>query len=145
LGKGEPSSASRLTSLAHDVAGTAQDVTFGFAYNPASQIYTRTTSNDSYAWGGHGSGSTTAVPDGLNRLATVGGTSFNYDTKGNLISDGSNAYSYSAENLLTSLTNPGSLSTATTMKYDPLGRLQQINSNYSGFWAEWSRTRPGRL
>jgi YD repeat-containing protein len=35
----------RLASLGHDFAGTAHDVAFGYAYNPASQIVSRTASN----------------------------------------------------------------------------------------------------
>ena len=37
---------SRLTSLSHDLAGTANDQALTFAYNPASQIVSRTGSND---------------------------------------------------------------------------------------------------
>ena len=39
----------RLASLGHDMAGTAQDVTSTFSYNPASQIAARSRSNDAYA------------------------------------------------------------------------------------------------
>ena len=41
---------SRLQGLAHDLAGTASDQNLTFAYNPASQIVTRTGSNDLYAY-----------------------------------------------------------------------------------------------
>jgi len=34
---------SRLSSLAHDLASTANDLTLGFSYNPASQIKLRIT------------------------------------------------------------------------------------------------------
>lgn len=48
-----------------------------------------------------------------------GSASFAYDGPGNLTSDGTNAYSYTSENLLN--TGPGSA----TLGYDPLGRLYQ--------------------
>jgi YD repeat-containing protein len=41
-----------LSGLTHNLAGTASDVTFGYAYNPAGQITSRTRSNDAYAWDG---------------------------------------------------------------------------------------------
>ena len=41
---------SRLSSLGHDLAGTAFDQALGFGYNPASQIVTRTSANDAFAW-----------------------------------------------------------------------------------------------
>jgi RHS repeat-associated protein len=106
---------------------------------------TRTTSNDMYAWGGHGSGSAASPADGLNRLASFAGTTLSYDAKGNLTSDGSNSYVYTSENRLASLTNPGNWSTAMTLKYDPLGRLQQLGSNYSGYWAEVLEDEAGQV
>ena len=43
---------SRLSSLTLDLAGTAQDQAYGYSYHPASQILTRTASNDAYAYAG---------------------------------------------------------------------------------------------
>ena len=43
--------ASRLTSLYHSMGSTAA-VSFGFGYNPAGQIVSRTSSNDAYSWTG---------------------------------------------------------------------------------------------
>jgi len=37
--------ASRLTSLAHDLAGTANDNAYGYAHNPSGQIVTLTSAN----------------------------------------------------------------------------------------------------
>ena len=50
---------------------------------------------------------------------SAGGIGFSYDTRGNLTNDGTNSYSYTAENLLK--TGPASAS----LTYDPLGRLYQ--------------------
>ncbi len=40
----------RLSSLGHDLAGVGADQSLTFAYNAASQILTRTASNDAYAY-----------------------------------------------------------------------------------------------
>jgi len=62
-------SASRLDELKLEFAGTADDLTSAFAYNPASQIASTPRSNDAYAWTGHGSGTTSTTANGLNRIA----------------------------------------------------------------------------
>ncbi len=43
----------RLASLTTELSGTAQDNLASLAYTPASQIASRTLSNDAYAWSGH--------------------------------------------------------------------------------------------
>ncbi|HYI39329.1 MAG TPA: RHS repeat domain-containing protein [Allosphingosinicella sp.] len=58
---------SRLGELKLEFAGTANDLTSQFAYNPASQIASNVRSNDAYAWTGHGSGTTTTTGNGFNR------------------------------------------------------------------------------
>ncbi|AMG75790.1 YD repeat-containing protein [Sphingopyxis granuli] len=100
-------------------AATTHDLTQTFAYNPAGQIQSVVRSNDAYAWQAHYNVDRTYVADGLNRIMNAGGLGFSYDARGNLTSDGTNAYTYTAENLLK--TAPGS----TTLAYDPLGRLYQ--------------------
>jgi RHS repeat-associated protein len=117
--------ASRLASLGHDVAGSAQDVAITFQYTLASQLYTRASNNSLYDWLPTGASSTSYVPDGLNRYSTVGGTTYGYtDARGNLTSDGTNSYTYDVENRLLTASGP----TAVTMTYDPLGRLQSTTS-----------------
>ena len=44
---------SRLQTLTQKPSSPTYDQTVTYAYNPASQIVTRTGSNDSYAWTGH--------------------------------------------------------------------------------------------
>lgn len=114
---------SRPTSWADDLAGTASDVTSTFAYNPASQIVTKTRSNDAYAFNGYVSVSRPYAVNGLNQYATAGSASFTYDDNGNLTGDGTNTYSYDVENRMTSATTAIG---AITIKYDPLGRLWQM-------------------
>ena len=112
--------ASRLGSLAHDVAGTAQDISLTFQYTLASQLHVRSSTNTLYDWL-PAAANTTYAPDGLNRYATVAGSTYGYDTRGNTTSDGTNTYSYDVENRLLTASGP----TAVTLSYDPLGRLQQ--------------------
>ncbi len=116
---------SRLSSLGQDLAGTAYDLTLGFAYNPASQIVSTTRSNDAFAWLGHGGGSTASSANGLNQVAVHGGVAVGHDAKGNLTSDPAigKTYGYSSENLLISVGLGGGVTG--TLAYDPLRRLYE--------------------
>lgn len=51
--------------------------------------------------------------------------SFSYDANGNLVSDGTNSYTYDAENRLIAMSN------GTVLGYDPLGRLWQVTKGTS--------------
>ena len=112
---------SQLTTLTNDLGGSAttHDLTQTFSYNPAGQIGSVTRSNDAYAWQAHYNVDRNYVADGLNRIMSAGGVGFTYDARGNLTSDGTNAYTYTAENLLKR--GPSSA----TLVYDPLGRLYE--------------------
>lgn len=108
---------SRLTSLSHDPAGTGQDVTLGFSYNPAGQITGRTVTNDAYVHTPSAPGANYAN-DGLNRVTDVGGVAIGYDTRGNITSGLGTTFGYDSEN---NLVAAGSA----TFRFDPLGRLEQ--------------------
>lgn len=112
--------AGRLTSLVQNLAGTADDLTLGFAYNPAGQVATRTVSNTAYAYT-PGTGSTAYVNNGRNQLTSVGGAAVGYDARQNITSQLGASYGYNALNQVTSA-NPG---TPAALTYDPAGRLQQ--------------------
>ncbi|MEN5231120.1 hypothetical protein [Brevundimonas naejangsanensis] len=112
--------AGRLISLSHDVGGTAADVTYTYAYNPAGQITSKTTSNDAYLWT-PSVGGTAYTLNGLNQVTAAGATSLTYDANGNLTHDGTRAYAFDASNRLTG-------SGTATISYDALGRLD----NYVG-------------
>ncbi|MFK0298744.1 RHS repeat domain-containing protein [Brevundimonas sp. NPDC090276] len=115
---------SRVTSLGHDLAGTAHDVTTSFAYNPASQVVSRTQTNDVYRFTDHVNVSRAYAVNGLNQYTSAGPASFTYDANGNLTSDGSDgAYVYDVENRL--ISGPGGAS----LIWDPLGRLFQSSSS----------------
>jgi RHS repeat-associated protein len=116
--------ASRLQSLGHDIAGddSHHDVTFG--YNAASQIVTRTASNDAYAWTRAHDVSRAYKVNGLNQYTEVGLANYGYDANGNLTNDGSSSFVYDAENRLVSASGAKNAS----LGYDPLGRLFQTES-----------------
>ncbi len=114
---------SRLSSLTHDLAGTAHDVAATFGYNPASQIVGLGRDNDLYAFTRTAAGDTDTPVDGLNRLTRVGSAPVGHDARGNLASDGARTYGYTSENRLATVSGQAS----TDLAYDPLGRLFHIN------------------
>ena len=118
----------RLTSLTNNLAGTSGDLSFGFGYNPASQITTRTRSNDAFVYGGDVNVSRLYSVNGLNQYLSAGPASFSYDSNGNLTSDGSVNYGFDAENRLISASGARSAALA----YDPLGRLHSTSGGSAG-------------
>lgn len=112
--------ASRLISLSHDLSGTANDLTLGYAYNPAGQIVTRTLSNPAYAYT-PGAGTVSYVNNGKNQVTAVGGVGVGYDGRQNITSATTGTYGYDALNQLTTANSAG-------LVYDPTGRLNQIST-----------------
>lgn len=110
---------SRPDSLSHNLYGSGDDVSYDFGHNPASQIVSRTTSNDDYVYAEHAIGAESYSVNGLNQYTSIGGATLTYDPNGNLTSDGSVTYSYDIENRLRSVSGGKNA----TLKYDPLGRL----------------------
>ena len=121
--------ASRLSTLTHDLGGTSYDTSASFNYNPASQITSRTNGNNAYAWAGQVNVSRPYTANGLNQYSAVNGTAFTYDADGNLTADGTNSYVYDVENRLVSATVGGA---SVALRYDPLGRLYEINGTTTG-------------
>ena len=118
----------RLNSLTQDIAGTPSDVTYTYGYNPASQIVTRTTGNDSYVYTGDVNVNRNYSVNGLNQYTAAGPASFSYDLNGNLTGDGPNAYVYDVENRLVSASG----ATTASLRYDPLGRLYETSGGAAG-------------
>ena len=115
---------SRLNSLSHTFATSLDNVSFSpFGYNPASQIVSLSVSNPEYDPLAK-SATQSYTPNGLNQYSAVGGTSFSWDPRGNLTSDGPTTYSYDLENRLTAASGVHTAS----LSYDPLGRLYQTTS-----------------
>ena len=96
---------------------------FGFAYTPASQIKSRTTSNDLYANTAHYDVIRDYAVNGLNQYTTAGPSAFTYDANGNLTSDGSVNFTYDVENRLIAASG----AKTANLIYDPLGRLYEVN------------------
>lgn len=113
----------RLTSLTHAFTSSGHNVATTFAYNPASQVVTRTVNNSAYDFTGLVTVNRGYGTNGLNQYTWAGPASFTYDANGNLTSDGSGAYVYDVENRLVSGPNGASL------VWDPLGRLFESSSN----------------
>lgn len=118
----------RLTSLTHDLPGASADQTQGFSYNPASQVASRTLSNDAYAWTGHVNVDRPYAVNGLNQYTGAGPATFGYDANGNMTSDGGTAYIYDVENRLVGASGARSAS----LRYDPLGRLYETSGGAAG-------------
>jgi RHS repeat-associated protein len=118
----------RLSSLTRDLAGTAADQTLGFAYNPASQIVSRTSSNDAFASNSAYDVSRAYSTNGLNQYTSAGPATFTYDANGNLTSDGASSFVYDGENRLVSASGAKTAS----LTYDPLGRLWQTSGGTAG-------------
>jgi RHS repeat-associated protein len=119
----------RLSSLAHNLGGTAttHDVTYGMTYNAASQIATRTTSNDVYAYTAELDVDRGYTVNGLNQytgISTNAGGAFGYDPNGNLTYDGVSTYLYDTENRMVQASGPQSA----TLRYDPMGRLYETSA-----------------
>lgn len=118
--------AGRLNSLAHNLGGTAttQDVTYTLGYSPASQIVSRTTSNDAYVYTGAYNVNRSYAVNGLNQYVSAGPAAFSYDANGNLTGDGGTSFVYDVENRLVSASG----AKTAALRYDPLGRLYETNA-----------------
>ncbi len=72
-------------------------------------------------------GFTTAyVTNNMNEYTSVNGVGYQYDADGNLISDGTNTYSYNSLNQLISVTGPNGMTRCT---YDALGQRVALTTN----------------
>lgn len=117
--------AGRMTGLSHDLAGSTNDVPFGYAWNPAGQIASRTVSNPAYVYAPT-TGSTAYVNDGLNRVTSIDGTVVGYNWTQEITSALGNSYGYDAAGRLLSAAIGGG---GDNFEYDPSGRLY---SSYEG-------------
>jgi len=98
-------------------AGGANDATWLYDFNPASQIRSVNRDNDAYAWTGHYAVSRAYTTNGLNQYTASGSVSPTSDARGDLDSAAGSYYLFTADNLLYSAWNQATLS------YDPAGRL----------------------
>ena len=117
----------RLTSLTNNLAATANDVTYGFAYSPASQITSQTSTGGAYDYKEVDKVTDNRTYNGLNQDSAIAAITGGYDANGNLANEGtatgSRNFVYDAENHLITFTTVGGASGS--LSYDPLGRLSQ--------------------
>ncbi|MHA7602778.1 RHS repeat protein, partial [Alicycliphilus sp. T452] len=115
-----------LSSLAHNLAGTAHDQTYGYTRNQAREIATHSWSNDLYQWAGVPGNATNGTrsysANGLNQYTAAAGATLTHDANGNLTGDGTWTYGYDENNRLRSASKAG---TSATLSYDAEGRLRQ--------------------
>ena len=117
---------SRLTSLATAVGGTGNSISETFGYTVSSQVLTRSLSvqNPSYIYSPTNISTSYGV-NALNQITTANGIALNYDGRGNLTTDNlGGSFSYNANNLLTSATQSGAI---TTLSYDAENRLFSVS------------------
>ncbi|WP_162148422.1 RHS repeat domain-containing protein [Asticcacaulis sp. YBE204] len=125
----------RVTSIQNNLANTNYDVTWSFAYNPASQLTSVNASTDVYDYRETQNSTDPRAFDGLNRdagIAAVGG----YDGRGNLIGEGTGgrAFVYDLYNRLKEATGNGA---NLRLDYDPEGRLARYSSDGGWTWTEY--------
>jgi len=114
---------SRLNELRQELEGSADDYTATFTYNPASQIATRSQTNDTvYAWTGHYNRDDQSTFNGQNQPEVIAEKTITHDANGNLTSDDSSTFTFDVENKLTAVSG----SKSATFTYDPLGRLREV-------------------
>ena len=111
----------RTASLAHDLDGTAQDVSFSYARNQAQEITTLAANNPLYDWDGAAAGNTAYGANGLNQYTSIGGVAQSFDAGGNLTGAGTWNYAYDSDKRLRSVTGP----VAAMLLYDANNRLRQ--------------------
>ena len=114
----------RLSGIAYDFDGTGSDINLAVTYNAASQIVTRSRSNDLFTYDGEVAVNRPYTVNGLNQYLTAGQpgqqATFTYDGNGNLAGDGTYTYAYDNENRL--IGRSGGI----TLTYDPLGHLFSV-------------------
>jgi RHS repeat-associated protein len=115
----------RLTSMTNDLAGTAYDIGWSFAYSPAGQLTTTTASSTVYDYKETAASTVGQTYDGLNRDAAINALSGGYDANGNLGNDGTRLFYYDVYNRLTGVGSSAYPNNGPylTFAYDPLGRL----------------------
>ena len=116
----------RLSNLQSSMAGTIS--AWALAYNNSTgQLKTETqTGTPSYKYVAPGNISNTYGINGLNQVTTRNASSFTYDTKGNMTSDGTSAYTYNGYNLL------ATKGSNITLTYDASNRLQKMVKTGTG-------------
>ncbi|MBX7494865.1 hypothetical protein K3172_03215 [Qipengyuania sp. 6B39] len=112
---------SRLQSLAIDLAGTANDVSWTYGYDQRGALTTQTSSNGAYDWAGQVNVERAYAVDGTDVYLSSGANAFTYDDGGNLVADGTWTFGYSSQDQLTKAAV--TRGPQANYQYDTLGRL----------------------
>lgn len=129
----------QLSGLVHDLGGASHDVAYGFTYNEAGEIRSRSVSNAAFGMVNPGDvqrtyrprGGAAAGGDGLNRYGLIepNPNTLAYDLAGNLIQDADPQrlllFGYDVEGRLTT-------ADGATLTYDAVGRLAEVRKNGAG-------------
>ena len=123
-----------LSSLAHDLSGTAQDISIGYGRNLLNEITQQNFSNDAYQWtgvpGNATNGTRNYTTNGLNQYTSAAGDTLSYNRMGLLNVNGPWIYTYDINERLTSANrNVAGVVTSGAMAYDAEGRLRQTVIN----------------
>lgn len=113
---------SLLSSMTHNLGGTAQDVTWSYTRNQVKELLGHSWSNDIYQWNGYVNGTRSYASNGLNQYTTAAAVAITHDANGNLVSDGTWTYGYDLDNRLISAARTG---LAAALAYDAEGRMRQ--------------------
>lgn len=105
--------------------GGGSAVNYGFNYNRALQITSRSIDNDLYAWTNNYNVTRSYAANGLDQYGQIMGDTQAWDSRGNLLAYRGVSYGYDGENRMAAAAMGSG--TATTA-YDPAGRLQQIGA-----------------
>ncbi|WP_341644288.1 hypothetical protein [Thauera sp. SDU_THAU2] len=111
-----------LSSLAHNLAGTAQDQTYTYTRNQVQEIVGQSWTHDLYQWMGYVNGTKSYTSNGLNQYTVAAGATITHDNRGNLTGDGVWTYIYDVDNKLKTANKSGY---AATLAYDAEGRLRR--------------------
>ena len=113
-----------LDTLGQALSGGSA-VNYGFNYNRALQITSRSTDNDLYAWTNNYNVTRPYTANGLDQYSQIMGDTQAWDSRGNLLAYRGSSYSYDGENRLAAVAMGSGTATAA---YDPAGRLRQIGA-----------------
>ena len=106
-----------------DSFASGAGVSFGYRHNRENAVAARTVSDATYLPGitnpALALGTRAYAANAMNQYTAVAGTTYSYDSDGNLAGDGVWAYGHDAQGRLVSATRPG---TAISLGYDAVGR-----------------------